>query len=224
MAAAPADLVEAYEVHKQVAESVGRVGAFKTARSPTDPQVIAPIFARDIQYSPGAASCHGRETIGVELEVAFIVTAPLPPSDAPDFADKAKGCVAPLCVMEIVEGRLEEPDDVPALVKLADNQVNAGLVTGAPVHDWQDLDLTNVEAAFNLDGKDVFNGPAQVPGGDAFVTFCGAAKLIDQYWTALSPGQVVITGALNGLFVAKRGTTVRGRIAGLGEVRADLIN
>ena len=43
---------ECYAVQTRVAEALGSVGAFKTARKPDQPQIIAPIFARDVHRSP----------------------------------------------------------------------------------------------------------------------------------------------------------------------------
>ena len=218
----PASLEEAYGIHRQVAEATGPIGGFKTGRQPGEPQVIAPIFAEDIQPSPGVQAAGGAARIGVELEVGFLVTQELPPVSAEDFADQAKHCVAALCAIEIVGGRLADPDGVPPLVKLADNQVNTGLITGSPVADWQGLDLAQVTARFAFGGPPAFDGPAAVPGGDAFESFCGAARLIAEFWPPLAPGQVVITGALNGLFMADAGAAVEGRIDGLGAVRVEL--
>lgn len=221
----PKTLSEVYEVHQAVARAIGSVGAFKTSRLPGEAQIIAPIFEHNVHASPIALAAPDSGIIGVELEVGFRVIA-APPSasssaSSADFEQQLRECVEPVCALEIVDARLADPDAAAPMTKLADNQINAGLVTGGSVADWQNLDLANMTATFRVGDKTVFDGPASVPGGDAFVTLCGAARLIEEIWGGLRPGQVVITGALNGVFMAERGTKVWGQIQGLGEVSAE---
>lgn len=212
---------EAYEVQRIVADAIGPVGAFKTARRPGQAQIMAPIFQKDIQRTPAVFARDQINRIGIELEVGFLVKAPLPAATDADFAEKARRCVSAVAVLEIVDTRLAEIDPAPPPLRLADNQLNGALVVGEPLDDWQELDLETVTATLKLGDETVLDGAAPVPGGDAFRTFCGLAQMVGSHCGGLRPGHVVITGSLNGMPFIERGTSVRGWIDGLGAVEAD---
>ena len=207
---------EAYAIQAQVASKVGLVGGFKVANKPDAPNIMAPIFAKDILTSPAAIDVSKEEDIGIELEVGFRIDAPLPRQGSPDRRAAIAQCLSAVAVIEIVRTRL--PGDASPAWKLADNQINGGLVLGRPVKEWQSLSLGRVDAALALGDDQVLNGSAQVPGGDAFENFLVLEEMIGEHCGGLQPGQVVITGSLNGLPYVRAGTDVRGNIAGLGEV------
>jgi len=195
------DAATVYGVQAAVASRTGPAGAFKVARKPGQPMIMAPIFGADVVRSPAALPEGRMRRVGIELEVGFQVLAPLPPADAPDFAERAADLVAAVPVIEIVDTRLDDLNAAPDLLKLADNQLNAGLAVGAPVRDWRGLDLTR-----------------EVPGGDAYQNFCALAVAIGDHCGGLKPGHVVITGSLNGCPWVDAPIAVKGEIAGLGPV------
>lgn len=217
----PASSEESYRVQALVAAALGPVGGFKTARKPGVPQIMAPILAADVRTSPAVFGPSELDLIGIELEVGFVVERPLPEPEHPEFAALAREAVSAVATLEIVDARIAAHETADPLLKLADNQINGGLVVGTPRRDWQGLDLSRVAARLDLGGETVLDGPAEVPGGDAFETFCALARMVGAHCGGLKPGQVVITGSLNGLPFVERGTPVWGRIEGLGEVRAD---
>lgn len=211
---------ECYAVQARVAEAMGPVGAFKTARKAGELRIMAPIFAADVRTSPATFAAGTLRRIGVELEVGFLVTAALPDPQAPDFAERARDCVAAVPVIEIVDSRFDDLDGAGPLLRLADNQLNGALVLGEARADWRDLDLETVTARLELDGETALDGPARVPGGDAWEAFTGLARMVGTRFGGLREGQVVITGSLNGMPFVERGATARGFIEGLGAVEA----
>lgn len=211
---------DCYAVQTRVAEALGPVGAFKTARKPDQPQIIAPIFARDVHRSPASFGPGALRRIGVELEVGFLVIAPLPDPAVPDFAARTRDRVAAVAVLEIVDTRLADLDGAGRLLRLADNQLNGALVIGEPRADWQDLDLATVTAKLTLGDETVLDGPAFPPGGNAWETFLGFARMVATHCGGLREGQVVITGSLNGLPFIDRPSSARGAIEALGTVEA----
>src|SRR5690606_37270696 len=116
--------------------------------------------------------------IGIELEVAFLVREPLPLAEDPQFAERARACVSPLAAIEIVDSRLEDFEAAGDLWKLADSQVNGGFVHGEPAGDWGGLELATLDVRLDIDAITVADGPANVPGGDAFDVFCAFARLV----------------------------------------------
>ena len=172
---------------------------------------MAPIRQGVVRPSPARFERHELDLFGVELEVGFELRAPLPSFEAPDFAARARGCVAAAAMIEVVDTRLADP-----LLVLADDQINAGLVVGALHGGFGDLARAEVELWIG-DAR-VQGGSAEVPGGDAFETFLAFARMVGDHCGGLRVGQVVTTGSLAGLRFVERGCDVRGQIEGLGEV------
>ena len=216
----PQTAEEAYEVQRLVARALGPVGAFKTGGKPGETPIMAPVPAGMVRPSPGRFGTGELNLIGIELEVAFVVHRALPRADDPRFAEHARRCVAPLAAIEIIDSRLENFDSAGPLWKLADNQVNGGFVHGTPVHDWDGLDLAVPDARLDIDGITVADGPAMVPGGDAFDVFCAFARLVGRHCGGLVPGQFVTTGTLTPMRFIEPGRQVTGHVAGLGTVSA----
>ncbi len=211
----------AYAAQAAVAEETGPVGAFKTARKPGQPVIMAPIFEKDVARAHTRFAAGRFGLIGIELEIGFIVLKELPPVSAPDFRTKVRDCVAPTAVIEVVDTRLTDIPSAPAMLRLADNQLNGGLVVGDPNRNWQGGDLSRVTATLRFDGDLVLDGPADVPGGDAFESLCILTEMVGGHCGGLKPGHVVITGSLNGMPFVPQGTRVEGIIAGIGKVSAE---
>jgi len=219
-ASGPQTVEEAYEVQRLVTAALGPVGAFKTGGKPGETPIMAPIPASMVRSSPARFGPGELNLIGIELEVAFVVHSALPSADDPRFGERARACVAPLAAIEIIDSRLEDFDAAGPLWKLADNQVNGGFVHGTPVDDWGGLDLAVLDARLDIDAITVADGPAMVPGGDAFDVFCAFARLVGRHCGGLMPGQFVTTGTLTPMRFIEPGRQVAGHVAGLGTVSA----
>lgn len=213
-------LEEAYAVQSAVVDETGPVGGFKVANKSIASRIMAPIFLKDIWRSPAFLDVPACEAIGIELEVGFLIDAPLPPRDAADRRARVADCLSALPVIEIVRTRLS--GDVTPELKLADNQINGGLVVGTPLKDWQSMNLGSVRARLSLGTEVVLEGEAQVPGGDAFENFLVLEEMIGSHCGGLKPDQIVITGSLNGLPYVQADLAVQGEITGLGAVSVDL--
>ncbi|MFW6077168.1 MAG: hypothetical protein ACOC71_05420, partial [Hyphomicrobiales bacterium] len=209
----PASLEEAYEVQRLVMAGLGPVGAFKTGRkAPGDRPIMAPIPARVVRASPARFEAGELNLIGIELEVAFLVHGALPRTDDPQFADLARACVSPLAAIEIIDSRLDDFNAAGDLWKLADSQVNGGFVHAEAVREWETLDTATLDVRLDVDGITVVEGPADVPGGDAFDVFCAFARLVGDHCGGLVPGQYVTTGTLSGLRFVEPGQQVTGHV------------
>lgn len=207
---------EAYRIQAEVASVVGEIGGFKVANKPGAPRIMAPIFRKDILQTPACIDVPAKEEIGIELEIGFLIDAALPGKEIPNRREAIARCLSVLPVIEIVRTRL--PRDVSPALKLADNQINGGLVVGAPVRHWSSLALGEVEASLSLGGERILDGTARVPGGEAFENFLVLEEMIGDHCGGLRPGHVVITGSLNGLPYCRAGTGIEGWISGLGGV------
>ena len=92
----PESTAEAYKVQQVVADAFGETGAFKAAMQGAAPAIFAPIRA-DLCFPSGAEVAMPR--LGVELEVGWLVTAPLPAPDTPAFRARLVNAVRPVPVI-----------------------------------------------------------------------------------------------------------------------------
>lgn len=205
-------------VQEAVAAQLGPVGGFKVACPPGAPIIIAPIFAQDIHLSPAEIPIPAGEEVGVELEYAFRLIAPVPDTNAPDFEARLRDAVELLPAFELVRSRLADPKGAGAALKMLDNQLNGAVVVGAARRDWQEVDVTCANARLKLGDDMLLDGAARVPGGDAFATLCALVRALGDHCGGLQPGHVVITGSLNGLPWVTPPITAEAVIDGLGAV------
>lgn len=218
----PADNDAAYRTQTLVTAKIGPVGGFKTARKPGgEEQIAAPIYSRSIKPSPAVYTRSEIDSIGIELEIGFRINQPLPDPSEPDFEALVRQRVSPVAVIEVCDTRLENFQEASPVQKLADNQLNGGLVVGTPLDDWDDLDMSSVNARLVFGTETVLDGPAAVPAGDAFKTLLGLVRQLGDHCGGLQPGQYVITGSVNGLPFIERGVPVHASIEGLGELQVD---
>ncbi len=213
---------DAFAVQERLVDAFGPVGGFKVACPPDAPIVIAPIFANDIHQSPATLPIPADEPVGVEMEYAFRLTAPMPDLSAADFDARMSAAVELLPAFEVVESRLADPEGADPLLKMADNQINGSVVLGEACTGWHDFDVTQAAGWLRIGDDILLDGPARVPGGDAFRTLCRLARALGTHCGGLQPGQVVITGSLNGLPWVRPGVAVDGHIDGLAGLRMTL--
>lgn len=214
----PETAAEAAVVHEAVVAAHGPAGGFKVFGDLARAPLMAPLLARGIVGD--GARVPVKDRMGVELEVGFEVLRAIPAGAGPaDLAD----CLRPRAAIELVDTRLAGPLAEAPMLRLADNQLNAGVVLGAPLTDWQGSDFGTVSAHLTCGAQTVLDGAATVPGGSALTSVAALAAQIGRFCGGLVPGLIIITGSLCGLPYFGPGTEVRGRIDGLGTVSATLV-
>ncbi len=217
--AALAGVADAYAVQERVVRELGPVGAWKVgAASATAEPVRAPILAATIHASPVTLPASGFHVIGIEAEIAYRLGADLP-GDRPYTEDEVAAAIeGMLPAIELVDTRLADHGAASALWKLADNQINGGLVTGALATDWRPFEPRSQPVQLEIDGTIVAEGRGGNTAGDPFrllvwlVNHCGA------HCGGLRRGQIVTTGSLTGLRFVAPGARVRAMLEGLGQV------
>lgn len=211
--AADANPDDVIAVQAAVAEACGPVAAWKVAPG-ADRPMIAPILADGVRPSPATFGTDEIGACGIELEIAFRIDAPLPAPDSANFSEALRQAVTPLAAIEVVDGRFEDFRTGAPAAKLADNQINAGLVLGAP----GTLAAAPLASRLAFGDKVVFDTPAAPPGGDAWATLEAFARHIGTHCGGAKVGHIVTTGSLTGMLFVDPGTHVTGSVDGLGEV------
>jgi 2-keto-4-pentenoate hydratase len=216
----PSSLAEVGVIHSEVMHEIGPAGAFKTAYPDGDNrQIMAPIPDRHVRQSPARYDASEMRLYGIEIEIAFRIDRDLPSPEDPEFENRLRDAVSVVPAIEMVDSRIADHEGQSALTKLADNQMNFGLVVGAPVKEWWALNLTTPAVSFTVDGRQIGPTEGMVPGGhSAFDVLAGLVSVAGDYCGGLKVGQYVTCGAVTGLHWTKAGTEIKGTIEGIGDV------
>ncbi|WP_224825906.1 hydratase [Cognatishimia sp. MH4019] len=209
----PGNSDEAFAAQAAVMEEFGPVGAFKVADKAGQPFVMAPIRADRIFES--GADVPIIDEAGIELEVGFEVLSSLP--EGADLATLVHH-IWPRPVIEVVDTRIAGPLANDPYVKLADLQANSAIVVGPRATAWDRSDFGSMVAQLTCGDMHVLDGETMVPGGSALNILAKLTKRIGEHCGGLQPGQMIITGSLNGLPYFPAGQKVRGKIEMLGDV------
>jgi len=206
-----------YAIQSGVMAKLGKVGGWKVGRwDAGSPLVFAPIRADLIRPAPDTRQPTECRLRGAELEVAFRIDAKLPSPGSHDFLPALAACVTPMAVFEIVDSRLAEPKAASKLWQLADFQLNAGLVYGAPLEaPWKPEDFAQPQVQLTADGVDVYHGPATLNINTPFGMLADLVRSCGEHCGGVQPGQIVTTGSFTGLRFFAKGATLNGRIASL---------
>jgi 2-keto-4-pentenoate hydratase len=215
-----AGVADAYAVQERVVRELGPVGAWKVgAASPSAEPVRAPILAATIHRSPAALPAGGFHVIGIEAEIAYRLGTDLPARTRPYTGEEVAAAIeGMLPAIELVDTRLADHAAAPPLWKLADNQINWGLVTGAPATDWRRFDPLTQPVRLEVDGAVVAEGRGGNTAGDPFRLLVWLADHCGSHCGGLRRGQIVTTGSLTGLRFVAPGARVQATLEGLGRV------
>jgi 2-keto-4-pentenoate hydratase len=215
-----AEVADAYAVQELVVRELGPVGAWKVgAPSPTAEPVRAPILAATIHPSPVTLPAEAFHVVGIEAEIAYRLGADLPPRARPYAHDDVAAAIeGMLPAIEVVDTRLADHETAPPLWKLADNQINGGLVTGDLVTDWRHFDPLTQPVRLQVDGRVVAESQGGNTAGDPFRLLVWLANHCGEHCGGLRRGQIVTTGSLTGLRFVEPGAQVLAMLEGLGRV------
>jgi 2-keto-4-pentenoate hydratase len=211
---------EAYEVQALVAAKLGAVKAWKTgAPSPDAEPILAPIFADLVHVSPARLPAAAFHRLGIEAEIAYRLGRDLPKRHESYKRDEVVEAIAAILpAIEIVDSRLAACEALDPLWKLADNQINGGLVIGRAVENWRRVDPTTQPVALSVDGEVVRSGEGGNSAGDPLRLLVWMANNVAEHCGGIRAGQIITTGSLTGLRFVEPGAHVVAEFPGLGTV------
>ncbi|XWN30043.1 MAG: hypothetical protein ROR55_21515 [Devosia sp.] len=211
---------EAYAVQAALMDTIGPVGGFKVSQRPGHPATMAPIPASRCHMAGETVNVPAK--VGIELEVGFVITGPLPHPGDPDFRERLIAAVRPAPMIELVATRLTGPTAEDPMPKLSDLQANEALVQGQPLADWDGSDFGALKISVASDTDEIAEGPGMVPGGSALSALETLVRIVGAHSGGLAAGHRVLTGSLHPIAWIDTGQRVLGSIDGLGAVSVEL--
>jgi 2-keto-4-pentenoate hydratase len=206
----PQDLASVYRIQDTLYEKLAygarpvawKVGAASADAEPT----IAPILPRRLLESPARAPADEFHMIGVEAEIAFRYSG---------------GQFEALVAIELCDARFADWKTASTFMKLADNQMNWGLVAGERTSRWQQIDFDTVAAELWIGGEQRVAVRGGHPYGNPFRLIAWTRRhLAKRGLEDLKDGDIVTTGSWGGMHFAQPGEEIVARFPGVGEARA----
>lgn len=179
---------QAYAVHDGVAAALGwPLDRWKSGGAgPQGPFSHSPV-----------APATGSNLIGVEAEVALRLARDVTPEQA--LAPLGEDLIDAMCIaVECIASRWQQALDAPALLRMADFQSNAGLLTGV-WQPWRALDWAQAGWRLGLPGQPVI----ERRGGHSLANPAGVLpawlRHATRHGATVKAGTVVTTGAWGGV-------------------------
>lgn len=228
----PATLAEAYAIQAAAIArwpdpvkgwKVARVNPAFAAQFPEE-RLIGPAFARNIHRvaQGGTAQCPVFEGgfAAVEAEVVIVVAA----DSAVGKSDWTAASVIPLVQsmhigVEVASSPLATLNDIGPGAVISDFGNNWGVVVGAEIANWRELETIAVETF--IDGQSVGTGKVAIqPGPLGALAFTLNKRA--QQGEILRAGDVISTGMITGVHDIRIGQRSRHVFAGVGEVQVQI--
>jgi 2-keto-4-pentenoate hydratase len=234
---APRDVPDAYAIQGEYvgirAKQLGSVAGYKIALATPATRAMAglqdaiagEILADSIRHSPASVRAADYVRLLVEFEIALQLTEDLPAVGAPytrEGVARAVGAAMP--ALELADDREADYRQLrsQALVLIADNAWNEGVVLGSPVGEWQKIDLAAVQGLASVNGKTIGKGSGRDVMGHPLEALAWVANNLAARGLGLWRSDVVITGSLVRSYFARPGDRVRFELEALGAAELEV--
>jgi 2-keto-4-pentenoate hydratase len=222
------------ELHSLMTQVHGPIAGYKIAlTTPVMRQMVGfhspiagAVLAGTMQFSPVTIPCSDYVRLGVECELAVQLGRDLPAAHAPYRRDQIDDAVAAIMpAFELVDDRQADYSQLAAhvLTLIADNVWNAGIVLGAPHHDWHGIDLMAVHGVMLINSTVVGEGDGHDVMGHPIEALLWLVNRLAQRGKSLAQGMIVMTGSIVATRFVNPGDTVGLSMAGLGDVQLNLV-
>jgi len=184
-----------------------------------DQPVAGAIFSTVVYQSPAKLDLAAYHHLGVEFEVAVRLGDDLPAGRSPwtrvTVADGVAACQA---AFELVEDGHADYKTLDAFTLVAQNTWNGGVVSGAPVTAWREVDLEGGVTRCWINDHLAGEGKVGDALGHPFEAVAWLANLLNGRERMLRGGMIVMTGSSITTKFPAPGDRVRFAIDGLGEI------
>ena len=135
---------------------------------------------------------------GIEPELVVKIGKDAPAAGSKHTADTIRTHIAQVwCGMELVDNRYVDVTKMSGPARIADNVLQAALVTGTEIKDWQKLDFPNLRGRSLLDGKELASGPGSAVMGAMPISLAWLANKLNEHGKMLKAGDLVLTGSVH---------------------------
>lgn len=228
----PATLAEAYAIQTEAIArwpdavkgwKVARVNPAFAAQFPEE-RLIGPAFAANVHRvaAGGTATCPVFEGgfAAVEAEVVIVVAEDAPAGKSDWTADTVAPFVKSMHIgVEVASSPLATLNDIGPGAVISDFGNNWGVVVGAEIANWRELETIDVETF--IDGQPVGTGKVAIKPGPLGALAFTLNKRAQQGHT-LKAGDVISTGMITGVHDIRIGQQSRHVFAGCGEVAVQI--
>ena len=188
-----------------------------------DQPVAGAIFSSVVLTSGARVDLATYHHLGVEFEVAVRLGDDLPASGGPWTRASVAGRVA-ACIpaFELVEDGDADYKNLDAFTLVAQNTWNGGVVLGAPVPSFRDVNLETAVTRCWINGEPGGQGKTGDALGHPFEAVAWLANLLNRRGRMLGRDMIVMTGSSITTKFPARGDRIRFAIDGLGEVSLEV--
>ncbi len=182
------------------------------------------IFGKTVMHRHGRVPHHGFVRIGMECEIAVRLQRDLLPRAQPYTRDDVAPAVGEvMAAIELVDERYRDFRTLGVATLVADDFFNAGCVLGAPVRDWQQLDLAALTGRVQINGVEVGVGQGALVMGHPLNALAWLANAQHEHGLpGLKKGEFIMLGSVVETQWLNAGDRVRIAIDRLGEVALDI--
>jgi 2-keto-4-pentenoate hydratase len=188
-----------------------------------DRPVAGAIFSTVVLASGARIDLAAYHHLGVEFEVAVRLAEDLPASGGPwtraSVAGKVAACVP---AFELVEDGDADYKNLDAFTLVAQNTWNGGVVLGAPVTSFRNVNLETAITRCWINGEPGGQGKTGDALGHPFEAVAWLANLLNRRGRMLGRDMIVMTGSSITTKFPARGDRIRFAIDGLGEVSLEV--
>lgn len=149
-----------------------------------------------------AISLSNYQKLMLELELGFVLNSQINKPLVSISELKAK-VAAIMPVIELPDLRFKDLSKITGLDLIAQNVAANGFITGAPIEQWQTMDINQLTAKLFADQQLVVEGQGADASGDQWQALLWLINQRVKLGDTIEPGQLLITGALGKMIPAK---------------------
>ena len=184
-----------------------------------DQPAAGALFSTVVHDSPARVDVAKYHHLGIEFEVAVRMADDLPAGGAPwTRASVAERVAACMPAFELVEDGNADYKALDAFTLIAQNTWNGGVVLGAPVTAWRQVDLERAVTRAWVNDAPAGEGKTGDAMGHPLEAVAWVANLLNRRGRRLERGMLVMTGSSITTKFPVPGDRVRFAIDGLGEI------